>query len=277
VRPPVGRIAALLAVVVGAWVLARGSGNEPHLRTVASGVEFGKLNGAPFCRQGSPEIGVLRVDPRRVRVGVRHYRRELGADPRGAVGWQRATGALAVFNAGQYYPDLGYMGLLVSRGVAVSPRLHPTFKAALVASPSGGGRRARVLDLGVDTLDPRRPGWQEVAQSFMLFDRKGEIRVRKSAQVAQRTIVAEDRDGRLLAITSEGGYTLYEFAQLLRGAKLDLTHAMSMDGGGEAQLVVRTRGFHYASFGAWNPDRDGADADAPLAPLPAVVVVEALE
>jgi uncharacterized protein YigE (DUF2233 family) len=244
-----------------------------HWSSLGHGLEFATLRGDPWCRQGSSAIAALRLDPSRVRLRVLHYSRQPDHTPLSIVEWQRRTGALAVFNAGQYYPDLSYMGLLVSDGDAVSARLHPSFKAALVASPGDGGRDARVIDLNREPLDPDSPGWREVAQSFMLFDGNGALRIRKTDLVANRTVVGEDRHGRLVIITSEGGYTLWDFAQLLQGGPLALTHAMSMDGGHEAELCVSVGRFHYASFGSWKGRGDTPDAAGASVTLPAVVAV----
>jgi hypothetical protein len=131
-----------------------------------------------------------------------------------------------------------------------------------------------VLDLDRDTLDPRT-GWKEVAQSFMLFDREGGARVRRSDQVANRTVVAEDQEGRMVLVTSEGGYTLRDLVTVLREAPLGLTHAMAMDGGHEAQLCVRAGNFRYASFGRWRTEDQKPAAWDVQVPLPAVVVLEA--
>lgn len=242
-------------------------------RSVAPGMEFALLRGEPFCRRGSAAIAVLRVDPAITRLRVRHHDRSARGAPPSVVDWQRETGAPVVFNAGQYYPDHRYMGLLVSGGEILSDRLHPEFMAALVASPTGGGPEARVLDLSREPLDPRAPGWGEVAQSFMLFDVSGAPRVRRSDRVANRTAVAEDRHGRLLVFVTEGGYTLADLVTLLQRYPLELTHAMSMDGGLEAELVVATRGFRYASFGAW-PESGEASAPGAMTPLPTVITLE---
>jgi hypothetical protein len=131
-----------------------------------------------------------------------------------------------------------------------------------------------VLDLDRDTLDPK-VGWREVAQSFMLFDRDGESRVRRSDQVANRTVVAEDRAGRIVVVTSEGGYTLRDLATVLQEAPLELSHAMAMDGGHEAQLCVRAGNFRYASFGRWRAEDDRPAAWDVQVSLPAVVALEA--
>jgi hypothetical protein len=268
---PVGRLAVIAAVAVVAFALARGTSGV-RWRTVAPGLEFAMLRGDPYCRRGSSDIGVLKLDPERVRLQMMHFTRLPEHQPLTIAEWFRATRALAVFNAGQYYPDRSYMGLLACGGEWVSKREHPGFKAALVAGRAEGGRGARVLDLEHEPIDLARPAWKEVAQSFMLFDHEGRTRVRKSDQVANRTAVAEDQRGHLLVFTSEGGYTLKDFAELLKRSPFRLTHAMAMDGGYEAELCVASGDFRYASFGRWKSEEDESAPGAQV-PLPAVVVV----
>jgi len=274
-RVPVGRFAAALALVVGAWAVAHGVSGRLRWKELTPGIEFATLRGEPYCRAGSSTIAILRLDPARVRLRVLHYTRLHRLHPLTSAGWLEYTSALAVFNAGQYYPDYSYMGLLVSGGKVVSATPHPSFRAALVAEPTDSGRyaQARVLDLEKDRIDPARSKWREVAQSFMLFDTSGTPRVKRSDQVANRTVIAEDDHGRIVVVTTEGGYTLWDIAHLLKAAPLGLRHAMAMDGGHEAQLCVHAGGFRYASFGRWPKDQDQPqDADA-QAPLPAVVAV----
>jgi len=269
-RFPVARVSALVAVVVGAFIISQRTAG-PHWRVLAPGLEFATLQGEPYCRAGSATIAVLRLDPARTRLRVRHYTREPEQRPLDIVEWQRRSQAAAVFNAGQYYKDYSYMGLLAGGGKLISRRPHGRYRAALVAGPIGDGAGVRVLDLDREPLRADSLGWSEVAQSFMLFDRDGAVRVRRSDQVANRTAVAEDGHGRLIVLTSEGGYTLWDFARLLQRLPLDLTLAMAMDGGREAELVVSAGNFRYASFGQWEP---GAAPPTPPVPLPAVITVD---
>jgi hypothetical protein len=273
-RLPVGRIAALAALLVAALVFARGR-TGLHWKALRPGLEFATLSGDPYCRRGSSRIALLRLDPARVRVRAHHFGLAPEQRPLDAVGWQRVTHADAVFNAGQFFPDWSYMGVLVCGGNVVSGRLHPTFKAALVAGPIEGGSAAHVLDLEHEplSLDPMR--WREVAQSFMLFDHNGRIRVRHSDRVANRTAVGEDHHGRLVVFTTEGGYALDDLARLIRDSPLQISHAMSMDGGSEAQLCVDTGGFRYATIGGRTPGSAASDAPSAEVPLPAVISVTA--
>jgi hypothetical protein len=267
---PVGRIAAVLALAVGIWAIARDTA-QPRWKTLTPGIEFALLRGEPYCRRGSSDVALLRLDPARVRVTIHNYTRQPEHQPLPLVEWRRRLEAVAAFNAGQYYPDLSYMGLLVSGGDVISARPHPRFRAVLVASPVGGSRDAQVLDLEHTPIAGARERWREIAQSFMLFDARGRVRVRKSDQVANRTVVAQDQKGRLVVATSEGGYTLWEFAELLQRAPLALSHAMCMDGGREAELCVLSGSFRYESVGPW----DESDPPAGAVPLPTVIAVNA--
>lgn len=268
-RFPVARTSALAALAVGAFLVTQHSG-DTRWRALRPGLEFTTVRGEPYCRSGSAALAVLRLDPARVRLRVRHFSAEREARPLDILEWQRRTGALAVFNAGQYYADYRYMGLLASGGTVISRAPHPTFQGALVAGPRAPGSAARVIDMAREPLDPDALGWDEVAQSFMLFDRAGRVRVRRSDLVANRTAVAEDGDGRIVVVVSEGGYTLWDFARLLRSLPLGLEQAMAMDGGREAEMVVSAGGFRYASFGRWPGARRAPD---PPSELPAVVTV----
>jgi len=261
----------LVAAAVGVVLLSRTSAG-PRFRTLRNGVEFATLRGDPYCRMGSSEIAVLRLDPDQVRLSMLHYTQSDPA-PLPILDWEQRTRCIAVFNAGQYYPDYSYMGLFVSGGRAVSSTPHPGFKAALVSEPPSGGPKARVLDLDEQPIRPEDPGWREVAQSFMLFDSHGRIRVRKSPNVSYRTIVAEDSERRLLVFATEGGYTLYELAGLLQRQPLGLRRAMSMDGGEESVLCVNVAGFRYASFGHRRDDGEVPNPARSTVPLPAVVAV----
>jgi hypothetical protein len=272
-RFPVGRASAIAALAVGAFLVTQHAA-DTRWRTLRPGLEFTTLRGEPWCRSGSAALGVLRVDAARAPLRVRHCSLEPEGRPLDILEWQRRSGAIAVFNAGQYYPDLRYMGLLASGGNVVSRRAHPKFQAALVAGPRVAGSPARILDLALEPLDPDTLAWAEVAQSYMLFDRQGRVRVRRSDQVANRTAVGEDGQGRIVVVVSEGGYTLWEFAKLMQSLPLGLRQAMAMDGGREAELVVSAGGFRYASFGDW-PKSGANDAALPRVELPAVVTVGA--
>ncbi len=235
--------------------------------TLLPGLEFSLLSAEATVRSGGSRVAVLRVDPERFRFQV------LAAAPgeKGltAGAWRRKTGALAVFNAGQYAADRSYLGLLVADG-QVRGRLAHKLDGLLVAEPKDAGlARARVIDLRYTAFDPAANPYRQVAQSLMLLDRFGHIRVRRSPRVAHRTAVAQDTSGHILVIISEGRHTLWEFADFLHKAGLNLLEVMSMDGGSESQLDLKLDGFSYQQYG----EPTGSPEILPWPPTPLPVAV----
>lgn len=251
-------------------------------RQLAPGLEFARWPiprydsgaGQGYCRMGEPYVAVLRIEPNRWRFEVLHYSLNgEDAEPLTIEKWREQTSASAVFNAGQYYPDFSYMGLLLNGDQEFGARLHPQWQALFVAEPGHkSARRARVIDLKYDRFRLGATPYTQIAQSFMLFDQSGRKRVKKGDWVANRTAVAEDRRSRILVFTTEGGLTIWDFARLLQNSGLNLVKAMSMDGGYESELAVHTRDFDYVSYGQWETN-DYGDLSLPgiRMPLPAVI------
>ena len=163
--------------VVAAFALWRNE-RGPHWRELRPGVEFTTHRGRTVLPARLRRRSRCCAWTRGARGCGRYYDRQRARRACSPCSSGRScTGALAVFNAGQYYPDFRYMGVLVCGGDTVSAQPHPGFQAALVAD-SG---RAHVLDLARTPLSGV-PRWSDVAQSFMLFDRAGGVRVRRSGR-----------------------------------------------------------------------------------------------
>lgn len=238
-------------------------------RQLRPGLEFTLIPAEKIVRSGNPNIAVLRVDPAL-------YSFKVFAAPQGEKGftaeeWLLRKSALAVFNAGQYAADHSYLGLLVVDGQA---RGHVASKleALFLAEPSDAALpKARVVDLRYTAFDLRMNPYRQAAQSHMLLDRFGQIRVRRSPLVANRTTVAEDTSGRILIMVTEGGYTLWEMAGFLKDLPLELREVMSMDGAGESQMAVRINGFRFKQVGS--PTGSPDILPWPVTPLPVALGV----
>ena len=84
------RISALVAVAVGAYLIAHGR-VAPRWRTLRPGLEIATIHGEPWCKHGSAQIAVLRIDPANFAIRVRHYSLTADGEPLDIVAWQRST------------------------------------------------------------------------------------------------------------------------------------------------------------------------------------------
>jgi hypothetical protein len=249
---------------------------DPSWRGLSPGLEFRLQDGGSAARKGPATVAVLRADPARWRLDLFH-RSEPAAAGRGrdAEGWQKLTGAPVVLNATQYYPDQVPMGIFLKQGRNLGTRLLPRWKGMLVGEPKDPGLpRVTILDLELEPFHLDTNPYRVALQSFMLLDRGGRKRVRRSDWHASRSAIATDRKGRLLLLHTEGAWTLWDLADWMARSDLDVREAMSMDGGFEAQMCVRAGGFEHVSFGGWHVD-DRGDHSLPglRVKLPAVVAL----
>ena len=180
--------------------------------------------------------------------------------------WQRRTNASVLVNSAQYMADPYYYpcALMVCDGKRVGPKQNRTVRGMLVAEPLYDGKKARLLDFSHDPSNFNQ--YQQGVQHWpIVLDREGKIRVGQSNWQANRTAVAECRDDYMLFLNTEGGFfTLHNLGRFLGEVKeLNIKTAMPMDGGYEADMVVRTPGFSYTTYGQFETQGPSRDISVP--------------
>jgi uncharacterized protein YigE (DUF2233 family) len=212
---------------------------------------------------GVAPLVAIEIDPDRYRFSVHYYQEDGYSDPLDVRQWQERTGHDLVFNAGLFRENYAYLGLLYGNGRSLGSKRHPTWLGLFVAEPGADrSRRARVLDLTFDSFDEAQPSYREVAQSLMLLDRAGKIRVRQTGKRAHQTLVAEKSDGHLLVLKTTEAVSLYAIGECLRDAFPSLRQVMAMDGGSSSDVAVSSSLRHttskMAGLHAWLPLLDGS-------------------
>ena len=214
------------------------------------------------CPDVAPLVAV-EIDPDRYRFTVHYYQQDGLSDPLDIRQWQERTGHDLVFNAGLFRENYAYLGLLYGNSRSLGSKRHATWMGLFVAEPAEDrSRRARVLDLTFDTFDERQPPYREVAQSLMLLDRTGKVRVRQTGKRAHQTLVAEQDNGHLLVLKTTEAVSLYELGECLRDAFPSLRQVMAMDGGSSSDIAVspslRQASSKIAGLHTWIPLLEGS-------------------
>ena len=205
---------------------------------LGDGLSISVWNPRTQCPDVAPLIAV-EIDPDRYRFAVHYYQQDGFSDPLDIHQWQERTGHDLVFNAGLFRENYAYLGLLYGNGRSLGSKRHVTWLGLFVAEPAENhSRRARVLDLTYDAFDERQPPYREVAQSLMLLDRTGKIRVRQTGKRAHQTLVAEQGNGHLVVLKTTEVVSLYALGECLRDAFPSLRQVMAMDGGSSSDVAV---------------------------------------
>lgn len=228
---------------------------SPQWQTLGRGLSFTRVE---VIREGEDRevvatLAVVKIDPASNAFRVFHHA------PQSITAWQQELQAPIVFNASYYGPGYQPVGLIIADGRASGPANNRQMRGMFVAEPKGISPdlpRATILDLLATPVNPKNLPWTQGVQSFpLLLDYKGNIRVRDSDKKSDRTVIATDRVGNILVFnTSNRYFTLREMAQFLKASKFEIDSAMNLDGGSEAQLLIKTKDFEYFSPPAWeNP------------------------
>ena len=275
-------IAGTLALGLGGaaavtWCLTQVAGWGPpststQLASPRADVFF--LNVPQIVQRGPPRLVVVRLEGP-AQLVPHHYSQAGLPGPQTVEEWARHLGAPVVFNAGQFDEKLQYLGWLKADDRWLSSQRKAGWMGLLVSGPHDGGAWGRIVDL--QQADPNVVDrYRHVLQSMMLVDDAARVRVRHTDRAACRTVVAEDRRGRLLILATEGAVTLQDLATWLPQSGLDIVRAMNLDGGIESQLAIDTPELRLALYGQYAREASMLELRGPMVryPLPAVVAVE---
>jgi uncharacterized protein YigE (DUF2233 family) len=221
------------------------SHSAPQWQAIGRGLSFSRVE-VLHDQEVAATLAVVKVDPALNAFRVYH------SSPKDILAWQQELKATVVFNGSFYKHDSSPCGLVVSDGKLIGPARNSQMRGMFVSEPKGVSPdlpRATILDLLAAPLNPRQLPWTQGVQSYpLLLDHKGAVRVLKSDKRANRTVIAADRNGNILVFNCPSRYfTLYEFANFLKNSKFDIDSALNLDGGTEAQMLIKTKDFEYFS------------------------------
>ena len=145
--------------------------------------------------------------------------------------WAQQQGALLVVNGGYFTSEEVVTGLTISGGVSYGAGYGDyAGMFAVTSADAVSVRRLRAWP-----YDPAE-GLRDAIQSFPVLVRPGgEVGFPPDADdgtPSRRTVVAQDRSGRILLLIAPRGYlSLHEMAVWLAGSDLDVDTALNLDGG----------------------------------------------
>ncbi len=178
------------------------------------------------------QVTIVRLDLHRVHLSI-------GYRPRTPLllgDWMRQTHALAVLNGGYFNEKNQPTGLLISDGQSYGSS-YDGFGGMLSVNTQG---QVDLRSLRDHPYDPNSEQIQQATQSSPMLMENGQ-RTAFSANAAseRRTVVAIDKQGRLLLIISPNrAFSLDEMADLLASSDLSIETALNLDGGASTGLYL---------------------------------------
>jgi hypothetical protein len=208
---------------------------DPDWATLQPGLERRVIGIYNDQNQQVESLYVWRLDQKYFRMDVAYAERPKSLDT-----WQRETNAAMVLNGGyfsvdgeRYFPD----GLTIVNGKAAG-RSFAGFGGMLAIDQA----RAELRWL----VEKPYNGYESLhaaLQSFPILVQPGGglgfPAERDNHARARRTVIAQDKDGRILFIVAPQGYfTLHQLSVYLTESDLNLDVALNLDGGGSTGILV---------------------------------------
>jgi hypothetical protein len=186
-------------------------------------------------RQYLDSLYILRLEPEYFEFGIAY-------DPQGLTleNWQARTGALIVVNGGYYRSENEIYvpnGLIVIDSVPMGVS-YGDFGGMFAVTETGPDLRW----LAHQPYDPNEP-LMAALQSFpILVKSGGELGFPAEHEdnlTARRTVIAQDREGRiLLMVAPQGNLTLHQLSAYLTESDLNLDIAINLDGGPSSGILL---------------------------------------
>ncbi|WP_165423703.1 phosphodiester glycosidase family protein [Ktedonosporobacter rubrisoli] len=181
-------------------------------------------------------VTIVRLDLRYVHISVDYNPKA----PKSMSDWMLQTHALAVMNGGYFDKANRPTGLLVSDGDVVGSS-YDGFGGMLSVDAQG---HVSLRALGQQPYDSDNERLEQATQSspmLILNGKRGQFKANAASD--RRSVVAVDKQGRLLLIASPGqAFSLDELADLLLASDLSIQTALNLDGGASTGLYVNAGG-----------------------------------
>jgi len=233
------------------------SHSTPEWKSISKGLDFTKVE-VHRGKENIDTLSILRIQPKHNKIRVFHSFDYEKTIVRTMEEWQKETAAVALMNGAQYMADPYYMpcALVICDGKQKGPSRNKSVRGMLLSEPKKHELpQADLLDFDYDQFDPETTSYTQGVQHWpILLDREGRIKVKKTELHANRSVIAKSFHGEILFFSTErASFSLYNVGSFLKetNAQSDggfhVHTAMNLDGGREANMILRSEGFSYSS------------------------------
>jgi hypothetical protein len=244
---------------------------EPGFAQLEPGLDLGVFAG-PGAVSGDDAITVVRVDP--VRFELRLFNASAPGEgvPRTVRAWAERSGAVAAINAAMYQEDhRSSVGLMRTRSHVNHARVSRD-RAVLAFDPIASGiPPVRIIDRECENFDAAAGGYGALVQSIRMVSCDRRNVWAPSDRRSSAAVIGLDGTGRVLLLHVRAPSDVHALVDTLLALPVDLRRAMYVEGGAEAQLVVRAGGREVERVGATAGLFEAGGGKA--VPVPNVIVV----
>jgi len=208
---------------------------EPGWTLLGPGLEGRVIEVHDDQHQPVESLHIWRIDQNFFRLDV-----AVDENPKSLEAWQQETNAAMVVNGGYYSIDnerYSADGLTIVNGRTVGRSF--TGYGGMLAIEQNRSELRWLVEQPYTSLEPLEAALQSFPMLVLPGGGLGYGAERESHVAARRTVVAQDRNGRILfMVAPQGHFTLHQLSRYLTLSDLSLDVAINLDGGGSTGILV---------------------------------------
>lgn len=236
------------------------------------GLEFGIFRSPRTAEVGDSLIRVLRIDPRRFEFRLLNSSAPGHGSPLTAKEWSQQNNMLAAINASMYQTDhRTSVALMRTRTHINNSRLSKDKAILAFDRQSDNVPLVKIIDRQCEDLSIWRENYGTLVQSIRMISCKKNNVWSQQPSKWSTAAIGTDSQGMVLFIHVRSPYSTHDLINILMEIPLELSRAMYVEGGPEAQLYVRSGGEEHEFVGSYETEFNENDSITHAWPIPNVV------
>jgi len=267
-----------MRIALGLIIALRASAASPSLasdwRLLEPGLEFAQFPLPVASDIGDSRLTVLRIDPAHFDLKLLNVSAPGQGQPLSARDWCRRADLVAATNASMYQTDMKTSVSLMCTATHVNNARLTKDRAVLAFDRlSDDVPLVDIIDRTCQDFQTLRGKYSSLVQSIRMVSCKGENKWEQQPKRWSTAAIAVNGHGQVLFLHCRSPYSTHDLIDGLLALPLEITKAMYVEGGPEAQLYVRAGEFEIDQVGSFESGFLESDQNPAAWPVPNVVGV----
>ncbi len=217
------------------------------------GLELGTFESPQIAEVGDSLIQVLRIDPRFFELRLLNASAKEAQQLLSAKIWCQTYKLTAAINASMYQKDyLTSVSLMRTANHVNNPRLSKDNAILAFGALTADVPLVKIIDRQCENFDEWQKKYTTFVQSIRMISCHRRNVWRQQPQKWSTALIGTDSQDRVLFIHARAHYSTHDLINILLQLPISIERAMYTEGGGEAQLFVRSGDQQYEFVGGYN-------------------------
>jgi hypothetical protein len=236
------------------------------------GLELGKFTPVLQLKEGDSSVKVLRIDLKYFEFRLLNASSQTSNERKSVKDWVIHHGLVAGINASMYQKNNLTSVSYMKTGDHINSTWVSKDRSFLAFDPKDKTLpKAKIFDRDCDDFKKVREQYRSLIQSIRMVSCKGKNVWAPQEKKWSTAAIGMDSKGRILFIHARSPYSTHDFINLLLALPIDLTRAMYVEGGKDAQLYINTGKKEFEFLGNYTTAVDNAKGNSIAWPVPNVV------